>query len=405
MWLIGLAWKNLWRNKTRTAITMSAVFFAVLLSVFAGSLKSGIFGNMIKNVVSFYTGYIQIHKKGYWNEQVLDNGMICDSALEHRLLQIPNVTGLAPRLETFGLIATNKSTKGCLVAGVDPEKENEVTSLKKKLIRGQYLNFNDTEALLSEGLAERIKARTGDTIYIIGQGYHGATAAGRYRVKGIVKFGSPELNNQTMFLSLPAASELFSAEGIATSLVVSLRNPDLLDETVRALEQKLGSETEVMSWEAIMPDVKQHIETDSNNMKYVQGILYMLVSFGIFGTFLMMMVERKNELAMLIAIGMKKSKLCLLMVIESVFTVLGGCIMGILVSIPLVWYFNQKPLRLGGEIAKVYEKFGFEAIFPTSLSPDNFVFQGITVLAIGLLLSLYPVYKVINTDPATSLKR
>ena len=405
MWLIGLAWKNLWRNKTRTAITMSAVFFAVLLSVFAGSLKSGIFGNMIKNVVSFYTGYIQIHKKGYWNEQVLDNGMICDSALEHRLLQIPNVTGLAPRLETFGLIATNKSTKGCLVAGVDPEKENEVTSLKKKLIRGQYLNFNDTEALLSEGLAERIKARTGDTIYIIGQGYHGATAAGRYRVKGIVKFGSPELNNQTMFLSLPAASELFSAEGIATSLVVSLRNPDLLDETVRALEQKLGSETEVMSWEAIMPDVKQHIETDSNNMKYVQGILYMLVSFGIFGTFLMMMVERKNELAMLIAIGMKKSKLCLLMVIESVFTVLGGCIMGILVSIPLVWYFNQKPLRLGGEIAKVYEKFGFEAIFPTSLSPDNFVYQGITVLAIGLLLSLYPVYKVINTDPATSLKR
>ncbi len=405
MWLIGLAWKNLWRNKTRTAITMSAVFFAVLLSVFAGSLKSGIFGNMIKNVVSFYTGYIQIHKKGYWNEQVLDNGMICDSALERRLLQIPNVTGLAPRLETFGLIATNKSTKGCLVAGVDPEKENEVTSLKKKLIRGQYLNFNDTEALLSEGLAERIKARTGDTIYIIGQGYHGATAAGRYRVKGIVKFGSPELNNQTMFLSLPAASELFSAEGIATSLVVSLRNPDLLDETVRALEQKLGSETEVMSWEAIMPDVKQHIETDSNNMKYVQGILYMLVSFGIFGTFLMMMVERKNELAMLIAIGMKKSKLCLLMVIESVFTVLGGCIMGILVSIPLVWYFNQKPLRLGGEIAKVYEKFGFEAIFPTSLSPDNFVFQGITVLAIGLLLSLYPVYKVINTDPATSLKR
>jgi ABC-type lipoprotein release transport system permease subunit len=131
----------------------------------------------------------------------------------------------------------------------------------------------------------------------------------------------------------------------------------------------------------------------------------MLVSFGIFGTFLMMMVERRFELAMLIAIGMKKSKLCLLMVFESVFTVLGGCLLGILMSIPVVYYFNRKPMKLGGEIAAIYEKFGFEAIFPTSMNPDNFVFQGITVLIIGLVLSLYPVYKVIKTNPATSLKR
>ncbi|MEY3423262.1 MAG: hypothetical protein RIR48_3592 [Bacteroidota bacterium] len=405
MWLISLAWKNLWRNKSRTAITMAAVFFAVILSVFTSSLKDGIFDNLVKNVVSFYTGYIQVHKNGYWDEQVLDNSMDFNENVNFQLLNIENVSGAAPRLETFGLIATDKNTKGCMVVGIDPEKENLVTSLKDKIIKGSYLETDDKEVLLSAGLADRIKAEINDTVYLIGQGYHGATAAGRFIVKGMVKFGSPELNNQIMYLSLPAAAELFSAEGLATSAVISMKNPKLLQKTVNAIEQKLGNGYEAMSWEVMLPDVKQHIESDSKSMKYIQGILYMLVSFGIFGTLLMMMVERKYELGMLVAIGMKKSKLSLIIIIESILTVLGGCLLGLMTSIPIIYYFNTKPLVMGGEIAAIYEKFGFEAVFPTSTSPYNFYYQGITVVIIGLLLSLYPVYKIFTIDPATSMKR
>ncbi len=405
MWLISLAWKNLWRNKSRTAITMAAVFFAVILSVFTSSLKDGIFDNLVKNVVSFYTGYIQVHKNGYWDEQVLDNNMDFNENVNFQLLNIENVSGAAPRLETFGLIATDKNTKGCMVVGIDPEKEHLVTSLKDKIIKGSYLETDDKEVLLSAGLADRIKAEINDTVYLIGQGYHGATAAGRFIVKGMVKFGSPELNNQIMYLSLSAAAELFSAEGLATSAVISMKNPKLLQKTVNAIEQKLGNGYEAMSWEVMLPDVKQHIESDSKSMKYIQGILYMLVSFGIFGTLLMMMVERKYELGMLVAIGMKKSKLSLIIIIESILTVLGGCLLGLMTSIPIIYYFNKKPLVMGGEIAAIYEKFGFEAVFPTSTSPYNFYYQGITVVIIGLLLSLYPVYKIFTIDPATSMKR
>lgn len=405
MWLFSLAWKNLWRNKTRTSITMAAVFFAVILSVFTSSLKDGIFDNLVKNVVSFYTGYIQVHNKGYWDEQVLDNSMTFNEGINQQLLNTENVTGATPRLETFALIATDKNTKGCMVVGIDPEKENLVTSLKAKIIKGSYLESSDNEVLLSEGLADRLKAGIQDTIYLIGQGYHGATAAGRFRVKGLVKFGSPELNNQTMYLSLPSAAGLFSAEGLATSTVISLKNPKVLNRTVNAIQGNLGNEYEVLSWETILPDVKQHIESDSKSMKYIQGILYMLVSFGIFGTLLMMMVERKFELGMLVAIGMKKSTLSLIIIIESVLTVLGGCLLGLLVSIPVVYYFNIKPLMLGGEIADIYQKFGFEAVFPTSTSPHNFYYQGITVLIIGLILSLYPVYKIFTIDPTKSMKR
>jgi len=320
-------------------------------------------------------------------------------------LQIANVSTAAPRLETFALIATDKNTKGCMVVGIDPEKENLVTSLKSKVIKGSYLQKNDNGVLISEGLANRIKANVNDTIFLIGQGYHGATAAGKYKVKGKIRFGSPNLNNQIIFLSLSATAELFSAQQLATSVVLSLKNPGLLHSSVEDIQKRLGTEYEVMSWENIMPDVKQHMETDRNSMRYIQGILYMLVSFGIFGALLMMMVERKYELGMLVAIGMKKNNLCILLTIESVLTVFGGCVLGLITNIPIVYYFNRHALKLGGETARIYEKFGFEAIFPTSTSADNFISQGITVLVIGLILSLYPIIKILRINPATSMKR
>ena len=134
---------------------------------------------------------------------------------------------------------------------------------------------------------------------------------------------------------------------------------------------------EVMTWEQMMPEIKQHIETDTNNMKVIQAILYLLVSFGIFGTLLMMMAERRYELAMLIAIGMKKYKLSILLLIESIMTVVLGCVIGIAVSIPVVYYYYIHPIRLSGEAAKTYEDFGFEAVFPTSIHSDHFINQAI----------------------------
>ncbi len=160
-----------------------------------------------------------------------------------------------------------------------------------------------------------------------------------------------------------------------------------------------------MTWEELMPDIKQHIQTDSNNMKVVQGVLYLLIFFGIFSTLLMMMLERKFEMGMLVAIGMKKSKLVQLFLTESVLTVLIGCLAGLIASIPLVYYLKKYPIRIGGETANAYERFGFEAIFPTSTSSSIFLSQALAVLIIGLVLSLYPVYKVIRLNPVTAMKK
>lgn len=395
----------MWRSRTRTAITVSAIFFAVVLSVVTSSLQDGVFDNLIKNVVSFYSGYLQVHKQGYWEERILDNSFEASAHLEQQLLQHKNITGVAPRLESFALASSEELTKGCMVIGVSPERENGITALQNKVIKGEYLTENDKGVLLAQGLADRLKLQLHDTLVLIGQGYHGATAAGKYFIKGIIKFGSPDLNDQSLFLSLTTEQELYSADGMLTSYVIALEDPAWLNATAETVRAKLGGTYETMTWEEMMPEIIQHIQTDKGSMYIIQGILYMLVCFGIFGTLLMMMVERKYEMGMLVAIGMKKIKLMQLLLMESVLTVLSGCVVGIAVSIPIVYYLNRYPIRFSGEMAKVYEEFGFEAIFPSSTDSGIFITQGLIVLVLGLFLSLYPIAKVAGLNPVTAMKK
>ena len=404
MLLLKLAWKNMWRNRNRTLITMASIFFAVILSVTTSSLREGIFDNLIKNVVSFYTGYVQVHRQGYQDEPILDNSFDDTPATSAVIRQSPNVREITPRLESFALASAGAITRGCLVAGIDPDKEDLITSLKNKITEGRYLLPTDSGVVLAAGLAQRLKLGLHDTLVLIGQGYHGATAAGKYRITGIARFGSPELNDKVVYMPLALAQDFYSAPGKITAYVLSIHDTRADENTRNEVAALLPAGFEVMAWGDLIPDVKQHIRTDTNNAVYVQGILYLLICFGIFGTLLVMMVERRFEMGMLVAIGMKKIRLMGLLLIESVLTVLSGCLLGIVATIPIVYYFNRHPIRIGGETAATYERFGFEPVFPTSVDASSFIRQGIIVLVIGLILSLYPMYKALRLDPVRAMK-
>lgn len=395
----------MWRNEQRTAITMAAIFFAVILSTVTSSLTTGVFDNLVKNMVGMYTGYIQIHKNGYWEEQNLDNSFEVSKRIEQSIHKNPLINGLSPRLESFILASGGSNTKGCLLVGIDPEKEDQITNIKSKIIYGEYINEKDNGVLLAEGLLKRLKLNVKDTVVLIGQGYHGALAAGEYIIKGVIHLGSPELNDKLLIMPISYAQELYGAGRNITSYIVMIKDQKLVSEIAADIKDRIGMEYEVMTWEEILPEIKQHIDADTKNMKIIQWVLYLLICFGIFGTLLMMMAERHFEMGMLIAIGMKKSKLIMVVLIESLFTVLGGCLLGIIVSIPIVLQLNKSPLRITGESARIYERFGFEAIFPTSTHWSHFINQGVVVFILGIILSTYTVVKIIRLDPVKALKR
>jgi ABC-type lipoprotein release transport system permease subunit len=399
-----LAWRNLWRNRNRSLITIAAVWCAVLLSILMSSLQKGALDNMVDNVVSFYTGYIQVHHEGYWNEQTLDNCFILPDSTLKKVASRPEVRSVTPRLQSFSLVSTGEKTKGCMVSGISPAQEDLVTRLKSKITTGAYLTDSSRQLLVAEGLANNLQCKAGDTLVLLGQGYYGSTAAGKYVVAGLLHFGSPELNDRLVYMSIQLAREWLDAPGLTSALVISPTGPDASEAAAQQVRSVLPAGYEVMTWTDMMPDIKETLQSKSAGANIILGILYLLISFGIFATLLMMMAERKREFGMLIALGVKKRQLAGVVLMESVLITITGCLVGIAMSIPIVWYLHVHPIRIGGETAKVYAKFGFESVFPTSTDPAIFWKQAVIVLCIGLLLSIYPVIKTLTIKPVEAMR-
>ena len=403
--ILKLIWRNLWRNSRRTLITMASIAFAVLFAIIMKSFQNGVFNNLIKNVVGYYSGYVQIHQKGYWDEQVLDNCFALDNSLIEKLKQNPQINVIVPRLETFVLISKGNSTKGCMLVGTDAVKENELTQLKNKIIKGDYFQNKEEVVILAEGLAKRINANVNDTIVLFGQGYHGVMAAGKFKIKGIVHLASPAMNDAFVYLPLSATQYYLSAENRLTSLSLGIDNPEMMNAIVKNLKTSIGKNYEVMPWQEMMPEIANHIKADGFSFYIFSGILYLIIGFGLFGTILMMTVERMYEFGMLIAIGMKKWNLKMILLGETFLITLLGVVLGMLLSLPSVIYLQEKPIRFSGEIAKAYEQFGFEALFPAEFDLKIFFTQSMIVLFMALLIGLYPLWFVSGLNPVNAMKK
>ena len=402
--IIKLAWRNIWRNRRRTYITMASIVFAVLLAIMLNSLKEGILFKMQENVVSVYTGAIQVHQPGYWDEQTLDNTLAYDTATARVILDHTSVNEVIGRLESFMLAASEKYTRASMVVGIEPGKEPGVTSLDGKVIAGDYINDTDKSVMLSEGLAEYLKLSVGDTLVLIGQGYRGVSAAGKYPIKSLLRFASPELNRRMVYLPLKEAQHLFGAEGRMTALVLDIDNINDADLVEKQLQQTLGTHYEVMGWKTLMPELHQVIEGERAENVIFLFVLYLLIAFGIFGTVLMMTMERRYEFGVLVAIGMKRLRLSSVVILENIMISVLGAIAGTLLSIPLVGYFYNFPIHITGELRETYEKFGFEPIFYFSIEPGIFYSQTIVVLGIALVLSIFPLFKIGGLEPVKAMR-
>ncbi|MNQ08295.1 Lipoprotein-releasing system transmembrane protein LolE [compost metagenome] len=403
--ILKLIWRNLWRNSRRTLITIASIAFAVLFAVLMQSLQDGVFNNLIKNVVSYYSGYIQVHQKGYWDEQILDNSFEVDEKLIATIRENTSVKEIVPRLETFVLASNENTTKGCLLVGTDPVKENNLTQLKNKLIKGSYFENNEEVVIIAEGLAKRLNLKVNDTIVLFGQGFHEVMAAGKYKIKGIVHLASPGMNDAFVYLPLAATQYFLSADNRLTSISLGIDDPNNTDAIAKNLKTKIEKKYEVMPWEELIPEISNHIKADAISFYIFSGILYLIIGFGLFGTVLMMTAERKYEFGMLIAIGMKKSKLELVLFGETLLITFLGVLLGILCSLPLVIYLRERPIRFGGETARAYEQFGFEAIFPTDFNPAIFLNQSLIVLTMALIIGLYPLWHVNGLNPVKAMKK
>jgi ABC-type lipoprotein release transport system permease subunit len=400
-----IAWRNLWRNPRRTFITVASIFFGVLLSSYMTSMQEGSYDKIVDLVVKYYSGYIQVHDKEYWQNKSINNSFEYSEPLITQFTRHPEIKQVFPRLESYSLVSSEKLTKGAIVIGIDPVGEDKWTKLSSKIKQGVFLSAYDNGVVIGEGLGQYLKINVNDTLIMVSQGYHGVSAIGKFPVKGIIRHVSPELDKEIVYLDIRACQKFFSAQGRCTSLVINVADQKLMDPLVRKLKQEIRDPLQVMRWEEMQPEVVQQIQSDRAGGIVLKIVLYIVVGFGILTVLMMMISERKKEMGIMVSIGMQRTKLAGILLAETFFIGLFGVAAGLITGIPVVWFQAAHPILLTGKAGGMMQDFGFEPYLFFSTSAKVFINQAITIFIISMVVAIYPVITAFRFNIIKSVRK
>jgi len=400
-----LAWRNIWRQKRRTLITAGAIAAALLLALVMRSMQEGSYAQNLDNATRFYSGYLQLQEPGFAENQSIDHLLPADQAFLEKIHSIRGVTTAVPRLESFALGAAGNRSKGVMVMGVAPRAEDDYSGLAARVHKGRYFDSEDEKAVLVGGkLAEYFSLKVGDEFVLYGQGYHGTTAAGLYRVAGIIHFPNQQIDARIVYLPIKTAQALYQTGNQVSAWVLhgnAVKEIPKLEKSARA---QMGNSVNVRTWADISPELAQQIALDRAGGIFMILVLYGVVGFGLFATIVMMTLERRREFAVMLATGMARKRLQVLVMLESLFLALTGVIMGFVLAFPILLWFYYHPIKFTGDLAATFEEMGFEAILPVSLAPELFVGQMFIVLILLVLCSMYPLARIYKLELAEALK-
>jgi ABC-type lipoprotein release transport system permease subunit len=199
---------------------------------------------------------------------------------------------------------------------------------------------------------------------------------------------------------------LYAAYGRATSAVIRLNDNDdeKVDLTASALGPLVGEGQTIKTWRELNALMINQMDADNKSGMIMIGILYLVIAFGVFGTVLMMLAERRREFGMLVSIGMQKRKLARVVTWELLMVGLLGLIAGALVSLPVVVYGNIHPLRFTGEMARMYEEYGFEPVMPTMMPDMYYLWQTVVVMVILMIAIGFSVRQISKINVISSLR-
>ncbi len=403
--IVTLAWRNIWRNKRRTIITVSAVVFAVTLSIFTWCFAVGEHEMMISNTLKIHTGNLQIHDLGYWEDKTIYKSFIPPEELTVFLEKDKRIGAYVKRLNVDALISSGSDTGGVLLIGVEPERELEFSSIKKKKVSGEYLKPGDSKGIfLGETLAKNLNVKVSDSIIVICQDYYGAISAAKYILTGTFKSGSPDMDRSMAFITLDAAQYLLSMDDKVSEVAIFLSESRSLKKVTRDINGFLDPEKfEVMTWDEMLPGLVQAIEMDNAFGVIFFGLIILVVIFGILNTILMAVMERYREFGVMMALGTKPRDIVKLVLIESAFIAILGIIIGNILGFGITYYFTIVPIDLA-EYAETLATFGMDTEIYTKIYVWVFVITDIVILFSTLLSALYPAIKASRLKPVRALR-
>jgi len=400
--LVKLAWRNLWRNKLRTSIMLSAMVFGLMGVVSMMGFMTGMYGSMIDNAIAWQTSHIQVHNSRYLNNPDINSTIVDSHQLIASIEQLPQVRALSARFVTDGMVASARSARGVRINGIDLESEALVTPLAANIRQGEWLSLEGRNpVLVSNKTAERLRLRVGSKVVLTFTNASGDVTGAAFRVRGIFKTPTSSFDEGNVFVR---RGDLMALAGIEGSHEIAI----LLDDEKAAfslrdvLQAQTSNQNTVRDWQQVQPMLASIINQMGTSNAIMLGIFVLALSFGIVNIMLMSVFERTREFGVLMAVGMQKYNIFLLIMLETAWLGITGALLGIAGSVGLMRLLQHTGVSLG-KLAEGLGAFGVDTTLYPQVSLTDYQMIFITVVAASILAALYPARQILKQRPVDAM--
>lgn len=403
---LRMAWRNLWRYKRRTWLTVAAMIFSNCLLVFSISLQFGSYDMMIDNTLQAYSGHVQLQHPRYLDEPKMRYTLPAIGSTAQSLRQQLGLQSISARAAGFALASSRERSYGLQILGVDAEHEALVSTLPGLISQGRYLEAGKREEIvIGAVLARNLKVGLGDEITFLGSGLDDSFAAGVVRVVGIFESGIVELDRGIAEVNLAYFQQVFAMQQNGHSIVIRAAHIDDLDVLIAQLETLIGAQPQIAlrDWDALQPGLKQAIRADMTSAWFMYIVLIVLVAFSVLNTQLMSVLERTREFGTMMALGLKPSRLSGLVIVETTMMASLGLVLGIGLGFLITWYLGIVGFSYPG-----MEEMALKFNLPDRMYPSISLLSltlGPGIVALGsLLAAVYPALRLYSMLPVEAMR-
>ncbi|MET0088563.1 MAG: FtsX-like permease family protein [Candidatus Thiodiazotropha sp.] len=401
--LLNVVFLNLLGHMRRTILTVGAIAVGLASLIFLWGFNEGLHRNMLGNFQNAIIGALQIHHQGFFQHPDLSLAIPDPQRVAERLKEA-GVERYSQRLESFGLAASDVTTQGVMLIGMDPEWETRVTELPKRIGIGRFLQPGDEyQLVLGATTAKNLQVTLGDELVIVGYDRYGAMIAESFSLVGIITSGEMGLDSGMAITSLSTLQEMLDMSGQVTTYAININDAQLPELTER-LRQSLATEPlEIMPWYEMFPVMNEWVTLHNGFLYIFLGVVLFIILAGELNTLLLSMLDRTREFGVLMAIGTTRRQIGLLLVAEAGIIGLVGIVLGTLLGYLIILLTGMVGIDLSILLGSTSRFYVDPLIYP-QLKLDDLGITAFAIFLASVISGIYPAWRASLLQPVEAIR-